>query len=81
MKKLVIILALLAISTTSYAVFTSHEIRLPEENSQYIYGWAIDRDSLNVQKFVDGKNTCYMVVNKLNANSGNSVNTTISCVR
>lgn len=78
MKKYItisIIVIGLMISTFVYAKTTA--IRL--ENSSYVYSEVIDKESLNIIKFVDKTITCYTSITK-NQNN-NVISTSISCVK
>ena len=80
-KILIVVGIMLGLATTTYAV-KSKTVHLPVDADSYIVGNQIDSalesEHMTIIRFIDGKNTCYTVVTKVN---DNKVNTAISCVK
>lgn len=79
MKKIIITAVIIAtLSGTAYgAIKVQTSDRLANGLSQRIYSDVLDRENKEVIKFIDGKNTCYLVSNKVD---NKTLSTAISCV-
>lgn len=76
MKKIIIILGLILLSTTAVYAAKMTFITLNEKTSAVISGGALN--NLEVVRFNDGLNTCYLVNTKVN---GLNANASISCLK
>lgn len=75
--KILGIIILFGIASLALAKAEFDYIKLPDGATNYIYGGAIKNENMTLIRIVDGKNTCYTVITKVN---NLPVNTAISCV-